>query len=135
MFPYTFPNLIVAWTFLFFLIQDFFISDTIHTNAIITDLTFIAIFIFIAIRYYKKTPNSLKESAYIISYNISILPLLVINISTLPYFFKSIGSSGLIYLIPMIYSPILFIISFIIVYLVKKYKQKSNKYEETNNLP
>jgi len=135
MFPYTFPNLIVAWAFLFFFIQDFFQSDSIHTNGIIIDLIFIAIFIFIAIRYYKKTPNSLKESAYIISYNISILPLLVINISTLPYFFKSIGSAGLIYLIPIIYSPIIFIISFVIVYLIKKYKQKYNKYEETNNLP
>ncbi len=135
MFPYTFPNLIVAWAFLFFFIQDFFQSDSIHTNGIIIDLIFIAIFIFIAIRYYKKTPNSLKESAYIISYNISILPLLVINIGTLPYFFKSIGSAGLIYLIPIIYSPIIFIISFVIVYLIKKYKQKYNKYEETNNLP
>lgn len=129
MFPYTFPNLIVAWTFLFFFIQDFFQSDIIHTNAIIIDLIFIAIFIFIAIRYYKKTPNSLKESAYIISYNISILPLLVINIGTLPYFFKSMGSSGLIYLIPMIYSPIIFVVSFIIVYLIKKYKEKFTKIE------
>ena len=127
MFPYTFPNLIVAWSFLFFLIQDFFLSGTIYTNATIIDATFIAVFIFIAIKYYKKTPSSLKESAYIISYNISILPLLIINISTLPYFFKSIGSSGLIYLIPMIYSPIIFVVSFIIVYLIKKYKEKFTK--------
>ena len=126
MFPYTFPNLIIAWTFLFFLIQDSFLSETTLSSAIITDLTFIAIFMFIAIKYYKKTPNSLRASASVISYNISIIPLLFINISTLPYFFKSIGSSGLIYLLPMIYSPIIFIVSFFIIYFIKKYKQKSD---------
>ena len=135
MFPYTFPNLIVAWTSLFFLIQDFFLLQTILSMAIIKDLIFLAIFIFIAKKYYKKTPQSIGASAFIISYTLSLVPLLIINITTFPYFFKSIGSAGIIYLVPMLYSPIIFILSFIIVYLVKYYKQKSNKYEETNNLP
>ena len=135
MFPYTFPNLIVAWTFLFFLIQDFFLFHTIFNEGIIKDLIFLAIFIFIAKKYYKTTPKSIGASSFIISYNLSVIPLLIINISTFSYLFKSMGSAGIIYLVPMLYSPIIFILSFIIIYLVKSYKHKSNKYEETNNLP
>ena len=124
MFPYTFPNLIVAWAFLFFLVQDIFLLHSVFNMAIIIDLIFIAIFLSLAIKNYKKIPKSIRESALIISYNVSVLPLLLINITTFPYFFKSIGASGLIYLLPLIYSPIIFIVSFIVVYLIKYFKQK-----------
>jgi len=127
MFPYTVPNLIVAWTFLIFLLQDFFLFQTIFDMAILWDLIILALFIFIAKKYYKKTPQSIVASAFIIAYNLAVVPLLIVNLLTIPYLFTSMGASGMIFLFPMIYSPNIFIVSFVIVYVIKKIMNKKSQ--------
>lgn len=75
-------------------------------------------------KYYKKTPKTIGASAFIIAYNLAVVPLLIVNVLTLPYLVKSIGSDGMIYLAPILYSPIILALSFAVIYLVKKIANK-----------
>jgi len=120
MFPYTVPNLIIAWTMLFF-----FVNDTASGKVI--DTVIFIIFILIAKKYYGKKPKTIWDRSSAIAFNLAILPLLIVNIMTFPYFIsgQSIGASGMIYLLPMIYSPPIYVISVLVIYGVSIYLNRS----------
>lgn len=129
MFPYTFPCLIIAWTFLFFMVQDIYTFGTIFKMVILKDIIFLTFFILLAIKTYKQIPKTTSEYAFIISFNLSVLPLLLLNTFNISYIFKPIGSAGIIYMVPMMYGPIIFIISFPIIYFITK----TSKQQEIQN--
>ena len=92
------------------------------------------LFIFLAKEYYKETAKTVKEITLIIAYNLAVLPILYANIYAVGYIFDNgkYSDAILIYLIPIIYSPIVFVISLGLVYLILLLVNKIfNKYEET----
>ena len=138
MFPYSFPHLVVAWAILFGVIHSIITDKNFEILAIGQGLIFVILFIFLAKMYYKETPKTIKEKTLVISYNLGVLPILFANIYALEFIFNTgeYRNSIMIYLLPIIYSPIIFVISGLFVYLILwQLNKKSNKYEETNNLP
>ena len=110
MFPYTSVPLVIAWTMVIFLFQGFEIQ------------TFIILIVsLVAIKHYYNAP--LNKGAYAkasaIALNVALLPLIFINIIFTPYIFtgKRIGEVGLAYVLPMIYSPIIYLFILTIAYL------------------
>jgi len=103
----------------------FFVNDT-SSGKVIDTIIFI-VFILIAKNYYGKKPKTLWGKSSAIALNLAVLPLFIINIMTLPYFFsgENIGASGMIYVIPMIYSPPIYVVSVLVIYVVRKYLMKS----------
>ena len=120
MFPYSFPNFIILWTFLIFLQQDS-ISYGLAT-AIGNNLAFIILLLVLVYYFYGKVPNTRTDKARSIAFNVAMLPLLFINIIFMSKVISgdSIGSSGLAYLLPMIYSPVIFIAVWAISYFFIK---------------
>ena len=79
---------------------------------------------------YKETARTIKEKTLIISYNFGVLPILFANIYALGYMFDNgkYINSIMIYIIPIIYSPIIFVISLGLVYFILwQLNKKSNK--------
>lgn len=92
------------------------------------------LFIFLAKEYYKEAARTIQEKTLIIAYNLGVLPILYANIYALGYIFDNgtYSDAILIYLIPIIYSPIVFVISLGLVYLILLLVNKIfNKYKET----
>ena len=120
MFPYTFANLIILWTFLIFFQQDCLLVGL--EQSIGNNLAFILVFATLAYYFYGKKPTTRTGKARAIAFNIAVLPLLFINIVFMPKVFlgESIGSSGMAYLLPMIYSPGIFIVVWFIAYFFVK---------------
>jgi len=70
-------------------------------------------------KYYKNKPSSNREKASAVAWNFAVLPLVLINSMFLPYILegKWIGASGMAYLLPIIYSPIIYVVVFLLSYL------------------
>ena len=130
MFPYTFANLIILWTFLIFFQQDILtvgLSKSIGNN-----LAFIVLFAALAYYFYGKKPKTRTGKARALAFNVSMLPLLIINSVFMPKVFlgESIGSSGMAYLLPMIYSPGIFIfVWFVAYFFMKETPEEMKTYE------
>jgi len=110
MFPYTFPALVIVWTMLTLLSQGFEVPSFV----------IMIIFLFVAKKYYREKPKTNKDKASAIALNFAVLPLILINGIFLPYLLqgKRIGESGMAYLLPMIYSPIIYLVIFAISFIV-----------------
>ncbi len=119
MFPYTFAYLIMVWTAAFFLLQDLYSSEH-HYYALFIDAILMLIFIAFAIKYYKVRPKSTSASAAAIAYDLAVIPLLLVNLMSLKCLFKPMNEIGMVYLLPMIYFPPIFVVSFLLILLVKK---------------
>ena len=120
MFPYSFPNLIILWTFLIFLQQDSLSHGLV--TAIGNNLVFIILLLALVYYFYGKVPNTRTGKVRAIAFNVAMLPLLFINIIFMPKVISGdpIGSNGLAYLLPMIYSPVIFIVVWAISYFFIK---------------
>ena len=93
------------------------------------NFAFILLFLGLAYYFYGRKPTTRIGKARAIAFNISILPLLFINLAFIPQVLsgKSIGSSGMAYLLPMIYSPGIFILVWIIAYFFIQNKPSNRK--------
>jgi len=111
------------WTFLIFLQQDSYSHGFI--TALGNNILFIVLFGGLAYTYYGKVTKTKNIKARAIALNIAILPLAFINILFMPKVIvgDKIGESGMAYLLPMIYSPMIFIIVWIIAYIFISYKK------------
>ena len=116
MFPYTFPALVMVWTMLTLLSQGFEVPSFV----------IMIIFLFVAKKYYNEKPKVNRDKASAIALNFAVLPLILINGVFLPYILqgKRIGEFGMAYVLPMIYSPIIYLIIFGISFIVLWKKNK-----------
>ena len=132
MFPYSFPNLIVALSILILTFTE--ISTHVESKYIelFPRIVFFVIFILLAKQYYKDQPNTIGEKTFIISFNLSIIPLIIANIYVISDFFdgEEFGKSILAYIFPFIYTPIIFLISFVVLFIFFKFVSKKHKKTE-----
>jgi len=110
MFPYASVPFVIAWTMLIFLSQSF---ETVSFIILIVSL--------VATKEYYNAPikNGAYSKASYIASNVALLPLVFVNIALTPTVFlgDKIGGAGMGYLLPMIYSPIIYVVVFIFSYL------------------
>ncbi len=115
---YTIAHLIIAWMFAFFLLQDTYNSSEFHLSGLVIEGTLTLLFLALAVNHRKKRPKGEGETAVLIAYVISVIPVLLTNIATMHYTFKPMREMGMVYLIPMLYSPPIFAATFVISYAV-----------------
>jgi len=104
MFPYSFANLVLAATFIFVFLTD----DTASGQG--EDLFFILLFLGLAKYYYGKEP---KKRSTAIAFNIAVFPLFLMNLFAIPSLLlngKSMIAKEWIYIYPLIYLPLFYII-------------------------
>ena len=118
---YTIAHLIMAWTFAFFLLQDTYNSSESHLSGVIFEGILTLLFLALAIKHRRKRPESTGETAVLVAYVISVIPFLMINIATMHYAFKPMREMGMVYLIPFLYSPPIFAVTFILSYAVLRF--------------
>ncbi len=132
MFPYAFPNLIVALSILIMTFAETSTGEISENINMVRRIVFFIIFIFLAKLYYNNTPETIGAKAFIISFNLSTIPLIIANITVINDFLDGgkFGDSILMYLIPFIYTPITLIVSFVILFIFFKLVSKiDNKTE------
>jgi len=121
---YLFPNSVMLWTFMIFFINDakmFGLIKSLENNAI-----FIGLFLVAIIFLWKAKPRKRGQKARAIAYNVAVLPFVFINMIFMSKTMSSsvIHEEGIAYLTPMLYSPIIFIIVFSIVWLILFFQEK-----------
>jgi len=96
---------------------------------IIRNTIFFICFLLIAKSHYKNKPRTAGEKAFILSLNLAIIPLLIADIYVIADLFDGgeFGKSVMAYLLPFIYTPILFLLSFAVIYMWLKLFKKHNK--------
>ena len=118
-FPYTFPNIIFAWTFLIVLVSDLSKGNGISSQAIF----FIFIFSIVAVRFYGESANTPGEKAFIVAFNLATIPFLIANSLATSYCFNHGGILGEGmdgYMVTFLYSPVIFGASFFLLYIIFK---------------
>ena len=118
-FPYTFPNMIFAWTFLLVLISDLSSGHGVSPQVVF----FIFIFSVVTVRFYGESANTAGEQAFIIAYNLATIPFLIANTLATSYCLEhgTIGAAGMDgYMVTLLYFPVIFCISFFILYIIFK---------------
>lgn len=116
MFPFTFPALMFAWTFLFFFSQDTLQYQNIANTAVALDIVLVIVFLILAVRFYNRKIRSVTAKAFATALNLSVIPLTLVNLSVLPVFFTMSGSAVLAYVLPVTYFPIIFTVAFALAY-------------------
>ena len=87
--------------------------------------------------HYKNKPITAGDKAFIISFNLAIIPIIIADIYVVVDFFDGgdFGKSILAYILPFIYTPIIFLLSFVVLYiwlrLSKQHTKHSKKYVTT----
>ena len=120
---YIFPFLLIAWAMSIFAYQSY--TDESY-GGIFFYLILAGIFIYLAKNKYKAVQEKKYDVANIIAINIGLLPLLFSNLMLSPIILqgKTINESGMIFVLVLIYSPVMYggtlIILNIYTYLKKK---------------
>lgn len=126
-FLYAFPFLLVAWTMLIFAYESNKDSDM---GSIIIYAALALLFIYLAIKRYRAHKEKKPDIGNIIAINIGLLPLLYSNLFLTPIMLqgRDINESGMIYVLVLIYSPMMYIGTLVIIKLYESfrihYKQK-----------
>ena len=109
-FLYIFPYLLVAWTMLIFSYQSY--TDESY-GGIIFNLILFGIFIYLAKNKYKAIQEKKFDVTKIIAINIGLLPLLYSNLVLSPIILQveKINESGMVFVLVLIYSPIMYIVT------------------------
>jgi len=107
-FFYIFPFLLIAWTMSIFAYQSY--TDESY-GGIFFYLILAGIFIYLAKNKYKAVQEKKYDIAHIIAINIGLLPLLFSNLTLSPIILqgKAINESGMIFVLVLIYSPIMYV--------------------------
>ncbi len=128
MFPYSFPNLVIAFSIFIYTLSETVNSHNSNIDIIRNTIFFIG-FLLVAKSHYKNKPNTAGEKALIISFNLAIIPIIIADIYVIVDFFDGgeFGKSVMAYLLPFIYTPIIFVLSLAVVYIWLKLSKKHNK--------
>jgi len=118
-----FPFLLVAWALLIFTYQSYMDGAV---GDIIFYLVLAGIAIYWGIKRYRKNSHNTSDSAKLIALAIGLLPLLYANLILMPIILagEKINESGMVYVLVMIYSPIMYIGSLVVLMLYFKLKKK-----------
>ena len=125
-FLYAFPFILVAWTMFIFAYE----SDKDHMNIdIVANTAFTILFIYLAIKRYRTFEDKKHDTANIIAINIGLLPLLYSNLLLTPIMLqgKGINESGMVYVLVLIYSPMLYIGALVVLKLYETFKSYLKK--------
>ena len=123
-FLYTFPFLLIAWaTFIFAYESNK--DDDIGGMVLYASLT--ALFIYLTIKRYKTYKDKKLDITNIVAINIGLLPLLYSNLLLTPIMLqgRGINESGMVYVLVLIYSPVLYIGALVV---AKLYESLTKRY-------
>ena len=128
MFPYAFPNLVIAVSIAIYTLCETINSHTSYIG-ILKSTAFFIVFLLIAKSHYKNKPITDGDKAFIISFNLAIIPIVIADVYVVVDFFDGgdFRKSIMAYLLPFIYTPIIFLLSFSILYIWLKLSKKHNK--------
>jgi|GEM_PF-2137179 len=118
-----FPFFLVVWTSFIFIYQSY--SDESYGDIFFYSIL-VGFFIYLAKNKYKAIQENKLDITNIIAINIGLLPLLYSNLVLLPIMLqgKAINESGMVFVLVLIYSPMLYI-GTIIVLKIYSYLTKS----------
>ena len=117
-----FPFLLVAWALLIFAYEsnmDGAVGGTIF-NLVLTGIA-----IYWGIKRYRENSHNTSDPAKLIALTIELLPLLYANLILMPIILtgKEINESGMVYVLVMIYSPMMYIGSLVVLMLYAELKK------------
>lgn len=106
-FLYIFPYLLVVWTMFIFSYQSY--TDESY-GGVLFYLILIGTFIYLAKNKYKAVQEKKYNLTNIIAINVGLLPLLYANLMLSPIVLRgeAINESGMIFVLVLIYSPIIY---------------------------
>jgi hypothetical protein len=104
---YVFPFLLVLWTMCIIAYED---HKDESFGGIVFCLLIVTIFVYWAVKKYREPSKKKLDVANIIAVNIGLLPLLYSNLLLTPIVLqgKEINESGMVYVLVLIYSPLLY---------------------------
>ena len=122
-FLYIFPYLLVVWTMFIFSYQSY--TDESY-GGILFYLILIGTFIYLAKNKYKAVQEKKYNLTNIIAINVGLLPLLFANLMLSPIVMQgeAINESGMIFVLVLIYSPIIYAGTLIILTLYSYLKNR-----------
>ncbi len=119
MFPYGFVFFNLTFCVLIFIHQLILgYEDISSIPSIAIGLLIMGILINLGIRNYKKKINTVFEKVLAIAINIGVLPILFVNVYSSKFLIYNeyMNEEGMIFVIPLIYTPMLSMSSFILLY-------------------
>ena len=118
-----FPFFLIAWTMSIFAYESY--SDESY-GSIFFYLMLASIFIYLGKNKYKVVQEKRYDTVNIIAINIGLLPLLFSNLMLSPIVLqgKAINESGIIFVLVLIYSPIMYAGTSIILNIYVYFKKK-----------
>lgn len=124
-FLYIFPYLLVVWTMFIFSYQSY--TDESY-GGVLFYLILIGTFIYLAKNKYKAVQEKKYNLTNIIAINVGLLPLLYANLMLSPIVLRgeAINESGMIFVLVLIYSPIIYAGTSIILTVYSYLKNKLN---------
>ena len=122
-FLYAFPFLLVAWTMFIFAYESY--KDN-ASGGIIFNAILLLLFIYLAIKRYRTFQDKKLDIGNIIAVNIGLLPLLYSNLllTTIVLQNKAINESGMVYVLVLIYSPMLYIGALVVIQLYASLRKR-----------
>ena len=120
---YAFPFVLIAWTmFIFAYVSK---KNQIYVDALLYAI-FSILFLYLAIKRYKNYKIDKPDIANTIAINIGLSSLLYSNTVLTPIMLQGRGihESGMVYVLVLIYSPIMYIGVLIIIHLYKSFFKK-----------
>ncbi len=122
-FLYAFPFVLIAWTmFIFAYVSK---KNQIYVDTLLYAI-FSILFLYLAIKRYRNYKIDKPDIANTIAINIGLFPLLYSNIVLTPIILqgKGIHESGMVYVLVLIYSPVMYIGTLVIIQLYKSFFKK-----------
>ena len=120
---YAFPFVLIAWTmFIFAYVSK---KNQIYVDTLLYAI-FSILFLYLAIKRCRNYKIDKPDIANTIAINIGLFPLLYSNIVLTPIILqgKGIHESGMVYVLVLIYSPVMYIGALIIIQLYKSLFRK-----------
>ncbi len=120
---YAFPFALIAWTVLIFAYASK--QNQIYVDAFLYAI-FSLLFIYWAIKRYRNYKVDNSDIANTIAINIGLSPLLYANIVLTPIMLQGRGihESGMVYVLVLIYSPVMYIGALVVIQLYKSFFRK-----------
>ncbi len=131
MFPYSFPNLGMAFSIFIYTLSETINHHNSNTDVIRNIILCIG-FLLVAKSHYKNKPNNASAKAFIFAFNLAVFPIIIAAIIVIKGFLDDgeFGDAIEAYIFPFIYTPIIFVVSFLVTYIWLKISQgysKNNK--------
>ena len=120
---YAFPFVLIAWTMFIFAYESK--KNQIYVDALLYAI-FSILFLYLAIKRYKNYKIDKPDIANTIAIHIGLSPLLYANIVLTPIILqgREIHESGMVYVLVLIYSPVMYIGALVAIQLYKSFFRK-----------